>query len=64
MLQYVDLKRLKYDFIRENRRAIPPEFRDYADMWEKSAEYFVDLFLLYLRRRGLEIRFKQPLDQG
>lgn len=60
MLQFVDLESLKYDFVRQNRRDIPPEFADYADLWEKSAEYFVDLFLSYLNRQGLEIRFKQP----
>lgn len=62
MLQYVDLESLKYDFIRENRKEIPPEFQEYADLWEKSAEHFVDLFLNYLQRRGLEIRFRQPFD--
>jgi hypothetical protein len=61
MLQYVDLEGLKYDFVRENRQEIPPEFAEYADMWEKSAENFVDLFLRYLNRRGLEIRFKHPV---
>ncbi len=61
MLQFVDLESLKYDFVRENRAEIPPEFADYADLWEKSAEYFVDLFLSYLSRQGLEIRFKQPI---
>jgi hypothetical protein len=61
MLQYVDLESLKSDFVRENRREIPPEFAEYADSWEKSAEFFVDLFLGYLNRQGLEIRFKQPL---
>ncbi|AEB09710.1 hypothetical protein [Desulfobacca acetoxidans] len=60
MLQYVDLDSIKYDFIRENREDIPAEFSAYSAMWEKSAEHFVDLFLSYLDRRGLEIRFKQP----
>jgi hypothetical protein len=62
MLQYVDLKNLKYDFVRENRQEIPQEFASYADLWEKSAENFVDLFLGYLNRRGLEIRFKHPVQ--
>jgi hypothetical protein len=62
MFQYVDLKNLKYDFVRENRQEIPPEFASYADLWEKSAENFVDLFLGYLNRRGLEIRFKHPVQ--
>ncbi|MBM4286991.1 MAG: hypothetical protein FJ135_02375 [Deltaproteobacteria bacterium] len=61
MLQYVDLESLKNDFVRANRREIPPEFFPYAEMWEKSAEHFVDLFLGYLHSRGLEIRFKHPL---
>ncbi len=61
MLQYVDLESLKSDFVRENRQEIPPEFSNYADLWEKSAENFVDLFLGYLNRQGLEIRFKQPI---
>ena len=61
MLQYVDLASLKQDFVRENRQEIPPEFSGYADLWEKSAENFVDLFLSYLQRQGLEIRFKQPV---
>jgi hypothetical protein len=61
MLQFVDLESLKYDFVRQNRLEIPPEFAEYADMWEKSAGYFVDLFLGYLSRQGLEIRFKQPV---
>ncbi len=61
MLQYVDLESLKQDFVRENKQEIPPEFSEYADLWEKSAENFVDLFLNYLKRRGLEIRFKQPI---
>ena len=61
MLQYVDLESLKYDFVRENRQEIPAEFAEYADMWEKSAENFVDLFFRYLTSRGLEIRFKQPI---
>ena len=61
MLQFVDLESLKYDFVRQNRLEIPSEFAEYADMWEKSAEYFVDLFLGYLSRQGLEIRFKQPV---
>ena len=61
MLQYVDLEGLKHDFVQENRQEIPPEFSNYADLWEKSAENFVDLFLGYLNRRGLEIRFKQPI---
>lgn len=61
MLQYVDLESLKQDFVRENKQEIPPEFSEYADMWQKSAENFVDLFLSYLKRRGLEIRFKQPI---
>lgn len=61
MLQYVDLESLKYDFVRENRQEIPPEFADYANMWEKSAENFVDLFFRYLSRQGLEICFKQPV---
>ena len=61
MLQYVDLASLKQDFVRENRQEIPPEFSGYADLWEKSAENFVDLFLSYLQRQGLEIRFRQPV---
>jgi len=61
MLQYVDLESLKQDFVRENKQEIPPEFSEYADLWQKSAENFVDLFLSYLKRRGLEIRFKQPV---
>lgn len=61
MLQYVDLESLKQDFVRENKQEIPPEFSEYADLWEKSAENFVDLFFSYLKRRGLEIRFKQPI---
>jgi hypothetical protein len=61
MLQFVDLESLKYNFVRENRLEIPPELAEYADLWEKSAEYFVDLFLSYLNRQGLEIHFKQPL---
>jgi hypothetical protein len=61
MLQFVDLESLKYDFVRENRQEIPPEFAEYAALWEKSAEHFVDLFLGYLNRQGLEIRFKQPV---
>ncbi len=61
MLQYVDLESLKQDFVRENKQEIPPEFAEYADLWEKSAENFVDLFFSYLKRRGLEIRFKQPI---
>jgi hypothetical protein len=61
MLQYVDLESLKSDFVRKNRHEIPPEFSNYADLWEKSAENFVDLFFGYLNRQGLEIRFKQPV---
>lgn len=61
MLQYVDLESLKQDFVRENKQEIPVEFAEYADLWEKSAENFVDLFFSYLKRRGLEIRFKQPI---
>jgi hypothetical protein len=61
MLQFVDLESLKYDFVRQNRLEIPIEFAEYADMWEKSAAYFVDLFLGYLSRQGLEIGFKQPV---
>jgi hypothetical protein len=61
MFQYVDLESLKQAFVRENRQEIPPEFSSYADLWEKSAENFVDLFLGYLNRQGLEIRFKNPM---
>jgi hypothetical protein len=61
MLQYVDLESLKHDFVRENRQEIPPEFSEYADLWEKSAGHFVDLFLEYLNSRGLEICFKHPI---
>jgi hypothetical protein len=61
MLQFVDLESLKDDFVRENRLEIPQEYAEYAELWEKSAEYFVDLFLSYLTRQGLEISFKQPV---
>ncbi len=61
MLQIIDLKGLKEDFIRQNRGQIPPEFQGYAEMWESSANHFVDLFLGYLESQGLEIRFKHPL---
>ena len=61
MLQYVDLDGLKHDFVQMNRQEIPPEFSDYAELWEKSAEHFVDLFLRYLNSHGLEIRFKHPI---
>ena len=37
-----------------------PETKEWM-VWEKSAENFVDLFLGYLNRQGLEIRFKQPI---
>ncbi len=63
MFQYVDLESLKFNFVRENKQEIPPEFASYADLWEKSAENFVDLFLGYLNRQGLEIRFKNPLEK-
>lgn len=59
-LQYIDLDQLKEDFIRENRDQIPKELHPYAAAWEISASHFFDLFLHYLERRGLEIRFKQP----
>ncbi len=42
-------------------KKFPPNFSSYADLWEKSAENFVDLFLGYLNSRGLEIRFKHPI---
>jgi len=61
MLQFIDLKGLKEDFVRENRNQIPVELIGYAEMWESSAKHFVDLFLGYLDSRGLEIRFKHPL---
>ena len=61
MLQFVDLKGLKEDFIRQNRNHIPLELMGFAEMWESSANHFVDLFLTYLDSRGLEIRFKHPL---
>lgn len=60
-LQFVDIHRLKQDFIKENRELIPKEYLPYAVAWEVSAAHFVDLFLDYLERRGLEISFKQPL---
>lgn len=63
MFQYIDLESLKSDFVRENKQEIPPEFSNYADLWEKSANNFVDLFLRYLNRRGLEICFKRPIEQ-
>ena len=59
MLQIIDVQGLKEDFVREQRGHIPPEFMNYADLWESSAKHFVDLFLSYLESRGLEIRFQQ-----
>ncbi|MBW1916890.1 MAG: hypothetical protein JRI57_02530 [Deltaproteobacteria bacterium] len=59
--QVIDMTRLKEDFIKENMKLIPPEFQPYADAWKVSAAHFVDLFLEYLDRQGLEISFKQRL---
>ncbi|OPX20950.1 MAG: hypothetical protein BZ151_01065 [Desulfobacca sp. 4484_104] len=56
--QVIDLMRLKEEFIRENLELIPREFQPYAAAWKVSAAHFVDLFLEYLDRQGLEISFK------
>jgi hypothetical protein len=61
LLQFIDLNSLKEDFLQESRDRIPLEFMEYAQMWETSAAHFVDIFLAYLEKRGLEVSFKQSM---
>ena len=44
MFQYVDLEHLKYDFVQENRQEIPPEFANYADLWENWRRILLTCF--------------------
>jgi hypothetical protein len=61
LLQFIDLISLKEDFLQESRDLIPPDFVEYAQMWETSAAHFVDIFLAYLEKQGLEISFKESM---